>query len=195
MSDDRIERYVSGQMSDVEREDFEREILERPDLAEEIYADAQVRSLIESAAEARAEERTREPLRARRPWWRLPTLRWAIPVAAAAVALVFLVRTADTPGPGVFRGVGAGLSALAPAGDVDAPPDRFSWTSYPGAYRYRFELFDATSTPVHTVVTADTTVSLSDAPVAAGYWTVTPLGPNLTSLHDAIVTRFRSTSN
>ena len=68
-----------------------------------------------------------------------------------------------------------------------------AWSRHPGASQYRFELYDASSARVHTVVTADTFVVFAppagDAP-ASGHWAVTPLDPNLSRVGPAAVATF-----
>jgi hypothetical protein len=199
VNDERIERYLAGEMTESERTEFEREIMEDPKLSELVYADAQIQAALETAAEEKKRESRPASAREPRRWWRLPALRWGVPVAVAAAILAVFVVVDRSPGPPpkeVFRGGESGFAAISPQGDLGETPARFVWTPYPGAAHYRFELFDAASTLVHTTVTADTTTRVSVAGAAArqGYWMVTPLDENLSTIGQTLLTRYRVTA-
>jgi hypothetical protein len=112
---------------------------------------------------------------------------------AAAAAVFFLVDRTPNPsvGPEVFRGDAPGFAAVSPQGTVSHVRPEFVWTSRPGAAKYRFELFDAASAPVHSVVTADTSVGVAPPIPARGYWTVTPLDENLMTMGPSLTTRYQ----
>jgi hypothetical protein len=199
MNDEQMERYLAGEMPERERVEFERKIVENPELSEQLYADSQIRVALEAAAEEKRRAREPAPTSESRPWWHLPVLRWGVPAVAVAIVAIFAIVDRGPNGPTpreVFRGAEAGFVALSPRGDVGEPPTRFVWTSHPGAVQYRFELFDAASNRVHTSVTADTTVQVFVTGPAAseGFWTVTPLDQNLAGVGETILTRYRVTT-
>jgi len=200
---ERIERYLSGEMSEADRASFENEILDDPDLAGAIYKDAQVHAAVAAAAERKRQERVEavESTAAtsrKRAWWKRPMFGWVVPAAAVVVitALALWNPIDRDFGGDVFRGAETSFVAVAPSGDLNDTPLIFTWTRHPQASQYRFELYDAQSVRVHTVVTTDTAVVLTsdDIPApASGHWTTTPLGPNQSSVGPAAVSTFRVT--
>lgn len=193
-NDERLQRYLLGEMSLEERSAYEDEVLANEDLVDEIYADENARAAIETAVRARRERALRASATSpHQAWWRRGLGRWLIPAAAVAAVVTFaLLRPSPTlvPAP-VFRGEGTELSAIGPEGDVPTVPQRFLW--HPGkAATYRFELFDASSTRIFSTVTSDTFVTPKDVAIPAnGYWTVTPLNDlNMTS-GDRILSSYR----
>ena len=174
--DERLERYIAGDMAGAERVSFEDEVLANPELADRLYNDASLVAAIETAARARRQNAVDGASDA--PWWRRPMLRWLAPAAAvAAVFVVMVVMRPSAPDEGpVFRGEDVSLEGYAPQGDVSDVPAEFTWAAVEGASFYRFELFDSASVLVFTTTTDDTRLALpaqTSAP-ASGYWTLTP---------------------
>jgi hypothetical protein len=183
-----LARYRAGAMSAAERAAFEREALASDALSEALYAEVSLdlvrpapRPLTASAPAASRPMATVTPLPLRRS---RSAARWLVPLAAGVIAVSALVllrpRPSVTPGADVLRGV-ASLSALEPVGNVTATPERFRWTSVPGATSYRVELFDLSGNSMGTAVSRDTTIgfgAVARAPLAAGEWRVTAIGPD-----------------
>lgn len=174
MSNEQLERYLTGEMSADERIAFEDSVLNSDELSDRIYGDATVRATLEHVVHARR----KRAVAARVPWWRRRVVRWLAPaVAVAAVAVIVVVQQQSRELPVVFRGSGDAVLAVAPAGDIATPPERFVWHSLPAASAYRFELFDPElPAPVFSTTTSDTVVSLATGVAPPrGYWKVTPL--------------------
>ena len=193
--DERLEKYVAGELSPDERAAFEDEVLADPELADRLYADVNVSEAIKTAATARRERGVQSAGAA--PWWRRPMFRWLVPAAAAAaIAVVVLVQPDDPERPPVMRGDEGQFSAIEPSGEVAAVPVRFAWTSSSGASFYRFELFDQSAVSVYQTVTADTLLvpPASISVPSRGHWTVTPLSDIRVGIGDALLTRYQ-TSN
>ena len=174
--EERLALYRAGAMSAAERVAFEREALASDALSEALYAEVSL-DLVRSDPRPMAKV---TPLPVRRP----SATRWLVPLAAVLIAVSVLLllrpRPSVTPGVDVLRGA-ASLSALEPVGNVSAPPERFRWTSVPGAASYRIELFDLSGNSMGTGISRDTTIAfgaLAHAPLAAGEWRVTAIGPD-----------------
>lgn len=183
-----IEAYLSGALSGAERVAFERDILNDPELAEIVFGDVEVRSMIASAGQApravsgRAVRRTR--------WFRWPMV--LVPAAAtAAIALSILIRPSGEDSD-VFRGGVAGFSVVEPIGELAALPRRVSWRPHPSAAFYRIELFDADSHRLVSEVVAETSFSIDDGirVPTSGYVSVEPLNASLSSVGDAVIAHF-----
>jgi hypothetical protein len=200
--EEKLERYLSGEMPAEERAEFEDAVLADPALALHLYSDVSVRQAIEEAARTRRlrhanaeRDRARQRWRARLRWWATPVAA-AVVIAAVAVGIgVFDVfNDRESEAPAVFRGTSEGPAAVSPRGEVPTPPTIFTWRSQPGAVQYRFELFDAQSRPLFATVTADTSVTVDTASVSVpdhGYWNVTPLDGALTPTGAGTVTWFQ----
>jgi hypothetical protein len=190
MSDERLDRYLAGELTEEERRLFEEEMLRSSQLSADAYDELAVQDAVAEAVRLRAARQSGQgagssgrrgqtpSARARRARWRIP--RWAIPSAAAAVLLVAataVLRMGDSDGPLTFRGGDAGLRALEPVGEQSGPLQRFVWSREPASLRYRFELFDADSRMVLSRIVADTfitTADLGNVPTY-GFWQITPL--------------------
>lgn len=174
--EERLARYLAGDLPGVERGTFERDALADDALAEALYQDAQFQALAVPGTAAP----TRETLLPRRT---APYMRVALPLAAsiavvAGVAWWIAIRPAQGPIEDLVRGASPGVTLIEPRGEINAPPERLVWTRDPVADAYRVELFDAEGRLVLTLLTADTTASLvghAQAPPAAGEWRVTPI--------------------
>jgi len=191
--DERMERYLAGDMTREDRVAFEDEILSKPELSDRLYADVNVRTAIEDAARTRRELAVAAASAV--PWWRRPMLRWLAPAAAvAAAAVVVLVMRPTSPdGPPVFRGDETTIEGFSPRGTVVAAPQEFEWRPIEGAAYYRFELFDAASIEVFATTTDQTRLTVDAIPVpSAGYWVVTPLNDVRAPVGDARVIRYAS---
>ncbi len=194
---DRLARYMSGELAEAERAAFEAELLTRDDLAHAFYSELNLDELLREAAARRpalrpvtstASERPSEPPTIERPtpviaspraaWWeRLLGRRVRIPLAAglAAVLALTLRRPSEPP---VFRGGERSSRLLAPIGTLNSTPDRFVWTRYPGAARYRLTLQDASFTSVADTIVVDTTLAASailPPSFTSGMWRITPI--------------------
>lgn len=164
---EKLARYRAGLLAPAERAAFEREALDRPELAEALYADLALGAVLAARGAAR-------PVRPARRWL-APALA-AVLLAVAGGALWWPARR-DGPAP-VRRGVPPALRLIAPADGAASAPARFTWSRDPGASEYRLEVFDAEGRRRFTQVVRDTTcdaAALGAAPPAAGWWTVTPL--------------------
>lgn len=172
-----LERYLALEMAGEERDALESEVLAKDELSDRLYADMSMLVALETATQARQKRLAKSAKSA--PWWQWQPLRWAIPVAAMATIIAFLIgRGPSAPeAPPVFRGGYTALEVLTPKGDVTAPPHTFVWRRDVGSAFVRFELFDAASTSLYSV-TAETSlvvkVSTIDIP-SRGYWVLTPL--------------------
>jgi len=195
-SEERIQRYLAGEMTPEERVAFEDEVLLKPEFADRLYSDISIQAAMDTTARARREWAV--DTTPAEPWWRRQFVRWLAPaVAVAAVAIFMIARQPQAPdAPSVFRGTAGELKAVEPQGDVSAAPSRFVWRASALAEHYRFELFSSSSsTPVFTTVIADTflTVDPSFAEVPTqGYWVVTPLNDLRIGVGDAIITNFNT---
>ena len=155
-------RYVGDEMPKKERQEFERQVVSDPELAEEMYADLNVASKLERGEVVKLSPR----------WW-----RWAAPLAAAALILVavnLLGPEVNETGP-VMRGSDSVIELVAPAGLVDALPKRFEWQNVEGATRYRFELLDESARVLVREVVAGTFVVVDTGVPARGAWRVVAL--------------------
>lgn len=184
--DERLQRYLEGSMARDERLAFEREVLASPELSDRLYAEVNLRAALEGVTNRRTQTRS---------WWRRPAVRWGVPavVAAALAVLLVLPRNPETDRGPRYRGTGAVPVAVAPRGEVAAPPERFVWRDA-GAPYYRLELFAADATPVASAVVADTiyTIDPASTPVPdRGYWVLTPLDDLHVSAGKPLVTRYR----
>jgi hypothetical protein len=92
-------------------------------------------------------------------------LRTAVPLAAAALVLLWLWSPTDALAP--HRGGNAGGDAQAPAalGPVGtvAVVHGFDWTRVTGSVVYRFTLFDASGVVLYETQVSDTTLALPDS--------------------------------
>jgi hypothetical protein len=194
--EERMQRYLAGEMPADERAAFEDEVLSSPELSDRLYSDISLQAAIETAARARS-ERAVETAPAE-PWWQGRIVRWLAPaIAIAAVAVLMIARQPKAPfEPPVFRGSEGGLEAVEPRGDVSEVPSLFVWHPSDAASFYRFELFHASSSaPLFTIVTSDTSVSVDDPTVevpARGYWVVTPLNDLRVDDGDEIITQYKT---
>jgi len=193
--DERMQRYLVGELTAEERITFEDDVLSNPEMVDRLYADVSMRAALDTVARAKRERAVASA--SAEPWWRRRMLRWVAPaVAVAAVAIFVFVRPSQPPEqPPVFRSVERRLEAVEPRGDVDAVPTRFVWSSSDDAAYYRFELYDVSSTPVFDTVTADTTVTFDSTvtPVPPeGYWVVTPLNDLRVGIGADIVTQYKT---
>jgi hypothetical protein len=96
--------------------------------------------------------------------------RWSLPVglAAAAALVLFLVPRGgdDNPTPGLREPTVTSTIApvpIAPVGASVAHAQRFTWSSAPGAERYRVRLYDGEGSVLWSVETADTAAVLPDS--------------------------------
>lgn len=167
--DDRIERYMAGEMSASEKAAVEREALADPALFEALYGDAALGEKLEAASTESA----------RRPW-RFRARTGVVAALAAAAMLVVLVRTTETPDAPVFRGHEDRPVGLVPEGDRVELPVRFRWTHSGDAASYRFELLTSEAVVLVETIVTDSTLTLpaADSKGMSGaryFWRVTPL--------------------
>jgi hypothetical protein len=193
--DERVQRYLAGELTPEERIAFEDEVLANSELSDRLYADANVRAALETAAHARRERSVAAA--SVDPWWRRHVWRWMVPaVGVAAVAIFMFVQQTESPEQApVFRGADRHFAAIEPAGDIESVPSQFVWSASDGAAYYRFELFDAASALVLETVTSDTMITIDLATIAVpteGYWVVTPLNDVRVGAGDAIISQYKT---
>ena len=192
--DERLQRYIAGEMTAEDRIAFEDEVLSNAEIVDRLYEDASLRAVLETVGRARREREVAAAPAV--PWWRRWAGQWLVPAAAVAAVAILMFTQKSPEQPPVFRGADGHLEGVEPMGEVGEVPSRFVWTASEGAAWYRFELFDATSTPVFDTVTADTIFTIEAITLrvpARGYWVVTPLndlrartgGPVLIRYHTA----------
>jgi hypothetical protein len=150
--DEAIERWAADDMSGPEREAWERRALESPERSEELYAAISMRETLRETANA-------TPTRRRTRWAPRRLAAGAVAVAAVVAFVVFgpLTEPGDDGTPRL-RGTGSSITPLAPEGELDHFPHRFTWsttTEEPGT-TYRWELYDARARRRATEVVADT---------------------------------------
>lgn len=194
---ERLERYLSGELSAADRVAFEAEAMKDLNLAALIYKDLQVRSMISAASSERRRAEAPAAPKARtgiRRWVSMPIVRWAVPAAALiVVAAIALWPRVVSQRSGVLRGPARHFSAVSPVGNVSGRPQKLVWTPHRDAIHYRVEILDVASRTRLTVIVTDTFMDLDpsmDIP-AIGYWKVTPLGPDLSEVGSPILTRYR----
>jgi len=134
--------------------------------------------------------------------------RRALPFAIAACLLLVVGIEARRFGgqpADVMRGEDAGVTTIAPSGDVtDAPlgtaPVVFAWRPVDGASRYEFEVLDGDGTVVYSASTGDTSIVVSARDAAERFrtdatyqWWVRAVTPDATQPRSALRPfRFRS---
>jgi hypothetical protein len=209
--EERLADYLSGSLTPEARGRFEREILEDDALSAALYSEVNLETSLRASQgpAAGAPTATGAATARRRSWFggagRGITLRWALPVAGAAVVLIgFLLARGPLGGPEsanpgdavdpIFRGAEGKLRLVAPIGSTPASPERFIWTREEGAVLYRFELFDEEMRPLFQVATPETALAASthgfpEVP-RSGAWKVSALGPEGTALAESPITRY-----
>lgn len=133
--DDRVADYRSGALSADERRRFEKDVLERDDLAEELYADLALENRMEAAGAGGATKVV--PISRMR---RITT--WAVPLAAAAALLIVFAQRAER---GDTQEAGLRGSADTPELRLTEPEtltlgSPLQWTAVEGAASYRVEV-------------------------------------------------------
>jgi hypothetical protein len=158
--EERLSRYVAGEMEPGARARFEREVLADGRLAEALYADVSLAGAIGAAED----EVTRA--RARRAAWP----RWGAAAAAVLVVALLVPRLLDT--------TPSGRRLRSP----EPPPSalRLAWPSSPQATSYRIEILDRGGAVVFSAETPDTSfvlpsAALSGRPRSALTWRSIPL--------------------
>ena len=167
--DDLLRRYAAGKVTESEAEAFEGHL----------FGCDRCKTELEQAMAIRAA--MQQPARASLLQWRFPSV--ASVAAAAAVIIVVLglwqIRSHDREVLQPVRGSQGGeLSATSriAAGSVSV-----TWQAIPAAHEYAVQLFTADGTPLQSVRTSDSRVSLplgslpSGAPV---YWRVQAIDEN-----------------
>jgi hypothetical protein len=191
-ADERMQRYLAGELTPEERVAFEDEVLADADLANRLYADVNLRAAIEAAARARRERSVTAV--AVKPWWRRRVWRWVAPAMGVATVAIFMMVTQTEPErTPVFRSTKPGFAPVEPAGNVTGVPSQFVWRASDEAAFYRFVLFDTSATTVFETVTSDTSVIIDAATIsvpAEGYWVVTPLNDLRFRIAEAILSRY-----
>jgi len=192
--DERVERYLAGEMGTDERVAFEDELLANEALVDRVYEDASLQAALEAAGRGRRERAAAAGGTV--PWWRRRRFWWLLPVGAATITtVIMLAQPPRRPERPVFRGEEGEFVAVEPMGEVAGPPSRFVWTAAPDAAYYRFELFDDASSPIFTEETADTVVTIEAGTAqvpARGYWVVTPLNDLRIRAGGPLLTRYRA---
>lgn len=153
-------RYLAGELDEAERAEFERAVLDDPELSAEVYADQAVAQAMRPRPRA---------VPARRRW------RWTVPVAVAAAAMALALHLRhpgpETPGP-VMRGPVERVHVRGPRGSLPAPPRRFAWLPVEGASSYRVEILDARARVVARLDTRALEVEAPRDVPAQGAWRV-----------------------
>ena len=187
----RAEAFFAGELAAADRDAFEREMADDPDLARNVYEAMGMGPVYHEALQAlrtrhleshaRIADRT---VSRRVPWWGRTRSRLVLTVVVSAIVflVVFVSRTGDTPGGDPRAPVTAapGPGGMAPAGDVAALPVQFTWTRHPTAGQYRFEIVDDSAQRVYSTITSETTLivpvgSLHERGFRSGKWRVVPL--------------------
>ena len=150
------ERWLAGE-EDSQTEQFERDVLGDPALADEIYAAIELKEALgEAAIQIRIERvsNTRKRL-----------LAWTTCLAAAVMAFVLVLPEFQNPIPEVsprLRGSGelGSVVGIEPSGEIDHFPRNFSWRPANGEQNssYRWELYDAKAMRRAVAVVSDTTI-------------------------------------
>jgi anti-sigma factor RsiW len=166
MTDAMIARYLDRRMSDSERERFEGHLAECTECRE---------AVVES-------EKLLKQVRPR------PGMKTLIALSVAAVVLV-AVRLEVIPrnpqfvsGTRAMTPVSGALGVYGPIGEVSSRGLRFLWSPIVGGVSYRLVVTDASSHPVWSTTSADTTVALpANVDLRAGeryFWIVDGLASN-----------------
>lgn len=201
------EAFFAGEMSDPEREAFEREMADNPEMARAVYDAMGMGPVFHEAIQAlrvrQLESHARIADRAvskHVPWWGRTRSRLALTVAVAAlVFLVVLVSNIGEP-PTVDRPArtrpGEGFRGLSPTGDIPALPVQFTWTEHPTASQYRFEISDESLQLVYSTITSQTWLVVPVEGLAArgfrsGQWRVIPLDPHGAELESSRAVEIR----
>jgi hypothetical protein len=190
----KAEDFFSGRMPEAEREVFEREMAEHPAVAREVYAAMGMGPVFHEAVQALRVRQIESHARIsdgsitrQVPWWGRTRSRLVLTVVVAVLVflVVFVSRIGEVPQQELpIRPTETeGFRGLSPAGEIPPGPARFSWTAYPGASQYRFEIWDESSQPVYSTLTAQTSLvvdigALSGRGFLGGTWRVMSLDPH-----------------
>lgn len=195
--DERLERYLAGDLDAAARRDVDEEILTDDAMAEAAYASLNVESALAEAGRARSG--ALRPVPVSRPWWRAQGWRTLLPLGAALAAAILLIPRM-TPAPDgtapTFRGDDAAEIQLLepPVGGGPVGPTVFRWEAVPEASYYRVEILDDTGRLVTEEVVTDPRLDLTpDTPrpsLARGYWRVTAVDARGRDLRGSALTRF-----
>jgi len=195
--DERLARYLAGDLDASGRRDVDEEILTDDAMAEAAYAALNLESALEEAGRARSS--APEATTPTRAWWRVQGWRTLLPLGAAVAAMLLLIPRMEPGGDGVpstMRGDGAaGIQLLEPAPDGGpVGPTRFRWEAVEGASYYRVEILDDAGRLVTEEVVTEPRLDLTpDSPrptLARGYWRVTAVDGRGRDLRGSSLTRF-----
>lgn len=148
--DEQQERWLAGALDSSQLDEFERDLLHDPQLAEAAYEALELKDALGEAA--------RQPRRLRPAG----PLAWAGGLMAAVLALVILMPQFMGPGedlPLLLRGAGDTGAAVgvAPSGELDRFPLTFRWhpANAEKGSRFRWELYDSQARRRHIAIVAD----------------------------------------
>lgn len=188
---DKAEAFFAGDMTEAEREAFQSELADNPEMARDVYTAMGMGPMFHEAvmalrvrrleAHARISDRS---VTKQVPWW--GRTRSRLVLTAVVAALVFLVISVSKIGEPpesespTLAPTAEGFRGLSPAGVIPALPVEFTWTAYPAASHYRFEIFDRSSQRVYSTLTSKTSLvvavdHLAERGFREGTWHVVPL--------------------
>jgi hypothetical protein len=187
----KAEAFFAGELSNEDRDAFEREMAEDPELARRVYEAMGMGPVFHEAlhalrtrhleSHARIADRS---ISKHVPWWGRTRSRLVLAVVVSALVflVVFVSNTGDKPrvDPRSPSTPGSGFSGMTPSGDVQALPIQFAWTPHPTAGQYRFEITDDSLQRVYSTITSETTLivaldRLYERGFRSGTWKVVPL--------------------
>lgn len=184
---ERAALYLGGALSETERKEFERDLLQQDEVAEAFYdemnLDEMLRESVPDASERKASSGTSSP-------WRV-----ILPLAAS-LAILFLVPSTirNLQEHPAFRSGTTSLTLRSPIGDVDAFPREFVWDPDPSAHSYEIVVTDEAARVVVREITTDTHYAIPDdlrTDSAGGFWTITARDANGFEITTSKPERFR----
>jgi len=205
----KAEAFFSGEMPEAERSAFEREMAGDPELARQVYAAMGMGPMFHEAVQAlrvrQLESHARiadRSITKQVPWWGRTRSRLVLTVVVAALVflVVFVSKIGEPPTvvPPPPPPKAQGFRGLSPVGDIPALPVQFNWAAHPDASQYRFEIFDESSQPVYSTLTAKTSLvvaveGLVERGFRAGIWRVVPLDTHGAELDASAPVKIRVT--